>query len=63
MFRLRSVTREGFARMPACVSSHFLQMSEITEVPRKFRIYTCAKGAFRVSDNLYVPLPLDANWE
>jgi len=50
MFRLRSATREGLARMPACVSSIFLQMSERKEVPRKFRIYTCAKGAFRVPE-------------
>ena len=37
MFRLRSAMHEGFARIPACVSSHFLQMSEIissAHVPR-----------------------------
>ena len=61
MFRLRSATRKGVARMPACVSSHFLQMSEIKGIPRKFRVYTCAKGAFRVSDILYVPFPLDTS--
>ncbi len=38
MFRLRSATHEGIARMPACVFLHFTQISEIKEVLRMFRV-------------------------